>query len=195
MLIAFCGNGRYAGKNTAAGFVQEWCDIHGYPYYEKAFASAGKELIAKSLELEGDPVKVVDRFKVDGSLSVECSEGEGHHIIGRDYIINILEGMRDLFGSDFWTDVILPLPPFADPLINKGVTVITDLRFPAEAERVIALGGHVIEIHRESAEAGTSEGVMAESDLYKDIPSLDNNGTPEALRAQIFGLMTGLTKI
>jgi hypothetical protein len=194
LLIAFCGNGRYAGKNTAAGFVQEWCDINGFPYFEKAFASAGKELIAKSLGLEGNPVEVVDRFKMDGGLSVEHSEGEGHHILGRDYIINVLEGVRDLFGSDFWTDAILPA--FPDPLvIAKGVTVITDLRFPTEAERVIALKGYIVEIHRDSAEPGKSEGVLAESDLYKDIPSLDNNGTLEALRAQIFGLMTGLTKV
>ena len=85
------------------------------------------------------------------------------------------EGHRDVFGEDFWVDALLPLntvafenvgmfphkPPDAKidmqwPRNFMGqldqeppqICVITDCRFPNEAQRIKILGGQVWEIHR-----------------------------------------------
>lgn len=187
ILISFCANGRRAGKDTAANYVEEWCGIYGLSCARLAFADSGKQLIAKSLAIEGLPS--VDRFKEDGGISVETSEGNGHHLTGRDFIINLLNGARDLFGDDFWTDVILP-PVW---LPTADVTVITDLRFPSETDRILSLGGRIYEIYRDTAEDGQSEGeLLWAGDRARIWKRLLNNGSLDDLRTLVFSQMTGL---
>ncbi len=52
------------------------------------------------------------------------------------------EAHRDIFGKNFWLDATLPI----NYAHAHTITVITDCRFPNEAERVKVCGGYVFEV-------------------------------------------------
>lgn len=78
------------------------------------------------------------------------------------------EAHRDVFGDDFWVDALLPKGPtdetgmfpkwwenFFDPSIwdthyDSLLGIVTDVRFPNEAERIRELDGIVLEVGRPS---------------------------------------------
>lgn len=99
------------------------------------------------------------------------------------------EGHRDVFGENFWVDALLPTelrPPaglqehehglsvpiwplnFRGPLSADppDIAVITDVRFPNEAERIRDLGGQVWEIWRDYLHDDTHS---SEKRLPKDL--------------------------
>lgn len=205
MLVAFCSNGRKAGKGAAADYVQEWCAAQSITCHRDAFAIRMKLLVAATLgwvhETEGltndyiaELVAEVDAFKLGGGVRVWVDAPDKTDgvipIPGRDFIINLAgdsdsSGARGLFGAEFWTNLVLPYNwvPTAD------CTVITDLRFPVEANRVTESGGVVIEIQRDNAEGGRSEALL--DPLYIDA-TIENNDSLDQLRERVFTMMDGL---
>lgn len=98
---------------------------------------------------------------------------------------------RTVFGEDFWVDQVLPRPTTsrgqwlgeADRnhvlrvmYPDTSTLVFTDLRFPNEAQRIIDLGGFIIEVVRPGVE---SDGHASELHLPPDISRhiIFNGGT------------------
>jgi hypothetical protein len=90
------------------------------------------------------------------------------------------ESHREVFGTDFWVDMALPL----DTDHSNRILVVTDMRFPNEVARVRELGGITWKIERASE---TSFGAHpSEQDVDDDIDVfIDNNGTLEDLRVAV----------
>lgn len=94
------------------------------------------------------------------------------------------EGGRHVYGEDFWVDLVL------DPIRIGGDGmrfVITDVRFPNEADAIRAIGGIVVRIDRPGVGPNTApDGTVHQSDIALDDYDfdyrIDNRGTLEELR-------------
>lgn len=70
------------------------------------------------------------------------------------------EAHRDVFGSDFWIDAVLPNPSAMN--LGRGdydewdILVVTDVRFPNEAEAILEAGGEIWHIIRPGIDDGDS---------------------------------------
>lgn len=100
------------------------------------------------------------------------------------------EAHRDVFGHDFWTRVVLPNPVAAnwgraDVDEMADFLVITDVRFPNEADHIHDCGGQVWKIDRPTVAKG--DGHASEKPLapeYLDVV-IDNSGTLDDLKAHL----------
>jgi hypothetical protein len=95
-----------------------------------------------------DPLGVCDKLKEEGHIRWSYGPPSEHgDITGREYLQKYgTEAHRDVFGQNFWVNVCLP-----EGFIHAAqVVVVTDVRFPNEAERIHELGGHVWQIIRPS---------------------------------------------
>lgn len=116
---------------------------------------------------------------------------------------------RDVFGSDFWIDAVLPPPgdwddpleiPDADALgeryPNIDVLVITDVRFPNEAQRIKDLKGEIWEIVRPQLDEEESEdGHASEQPLPRNLVDrtiVNDAGLPELIQKVKIAYMEGL---
>lgn len=101
------------------------------------------------------------------------------------------KGMRDMFGPDVWVSRLLGY--WVE--LGKPNVVITDCRYPNEAEAVRSLGGIVIRINRPGAgldgEAGAHE---SEVKLPEDLVDIEvfNDGTIGDLRAEMRKILDSL---
>lgn len=201
MLIALHSKGRRAGKDTTANSIRDWCADHNLTYRRLAFADQVKLLVARALDIGGstDEIQIarVDELKLYGQVEWRIYDGENEgrsgKMTGREFIINLAgdgptTGARGLFGANFWLDQALPL--HWDPC-ETDVTVITDLRFPEEAERVHYHGGYIVEIFNDRAE---SPGGRSEQGLPRQLidRQLLNTHTIDALRERTRVLMNAL---
>jgi hypothetical protein len=176
-LIALNGR-RGSGKDTAYSFIHQWCEERGVSVGRRGFADALKLSFARifipSASID-EAVVWCDILKQEGHFSVEWG-GEDkqpgqktlvrHEMTGRLMLQRYgTEAHRDVFGDNFWVDVLLPLTSFHDDLEGlqntwprnfmgqldqypPQICVITDCRFENEAERVKELGGKIWEVHR-----------------------------------------------
>jgi hypothetical protein len=166
-----------------------------------AFADKLKMSACAALGIEyqdaADAVAICNDIKEHGRLTVRLKGGTGSAVIsqfiGREYLQWYgTEAHRDIFGQNFWVDALLP---FADVGEHYGlawhlnnlfpgadVIVVTDVRFPNEAERIISLGGEVWYIDAETRlgplpdDAHVSEQPLSDKYLTATV---DNNGTLE----------------
>ena len=118
------------------------------------------------------------------------------------------EAHRHVFGDDFWVDALLPRPPISyiipveldkaqdaaiDALLRQTypdvpLLVITDCRFPNEAERILSLNGEVWRIEADERlgklppDAHISEYGLPDELVTRVI---DNNGPQEAFIAAV----------
>ena len=121
------------------------------------------------------------------------------HLTGRKYLQWMGTEARKVFGEDFWVDQVLPNP--RDPgggwygyehrqhiveSMYPGVETLafTDLRFENEAQRILDLGGFIIEVVRPGAE---SDGHDSELKLPPNISRyvIFNGGTLTHLRWEV----------
>lgn len=84
-------------------------------------------------------------------------EGGSKNISGREFLQYYgTEAHRDVFGTDFWVDQVLPgtQNAFAKRVEREpwDVLLISDVRFPNEAKRVRKVGGKIIRITRPDLE-------------------------------------------
>lgn len=102
----------------------------------------------------------------------------------RRFLQDLGGAVRDMFGEDFWSD-----RAFGEAKKWPDV-VISDVRYPNEAEQVKALGGKLVRIDRPGREA---LGHVSETALlaFKDWDEvLVNDGDVPALEAKIVKLAT-----
>ncbi len=158
MIIGFSGL-KGSGKNTAAEFVAEGF-AHDYEVRMLSFAEKLKQSAAACFGIDKeDAVEFCDKLKKDGhtvELWVESREGriKPISVTGREFLQNYgTEAHRNIFGKDFWVDAL-----FQDLFMGEEwgtkLFLITDCRFPNEAEAIKYHGGKVVEIVRPQVETG-----------------------------------------
>jgi hypothetical protein len=159
-VIGLTGRAR-AGKDTVASIIaDELGDLH---VIREGFADKLKISAARALGIAGTPedcIAACDALKVDGQVEVELGMfGPVDTITGRRFLqLYGTEAHRDVFGEDFWLDAVLPTrlvtgdlfgsPALALDRFDADVLVVSDVRFPNEAERVLDVGGEVWEVLR-----------------------------------------------
>src|SRR5690606_24199645 len=106
----------------------------------------------------------------------------------REFLQNLGQAGREHFGETFWIEQALS----EDVLARADLTVVTDVRYPNEAEHIRALGGEIWEIHRPGLE---SDGHASEQPLPEELVDwvIYNTGTLEDLKHNVYGLASGLS--
>ena len=94
------------------------------------------------------------------------------------------ESHRDVFGTDFWVDMALPL----DTDHSDRLLVVTDVRFPNEVIRVLDLGGVVWKLERETATLHSAHPSEQDLDEWVNV-FVDNTGSLDDLRVQVKQLL------
>jgi hypothetical protein len=175
----------------------------------------GDKLKESAMEALGFYPEDADAFKETGLITASFDSPYGEEkvelvITGRAYLqMYGTEAHRDVFGEWFWIDQVLPLDPEADdreyPLLTQpwqekfrradrelpDYAVVTDVRFPEEADRILYLGGEIWRIDSderlgENEDMHPSEAMLPESYISEVI---DNNGTLEELTEQVKGIL------
>jgi hypothetical protein len=205
-----------AGKDTCYELIAE----HSCGSVKRlAFADKMKIAAAKSIGYSGSDhelINIMNAFKQRGKLAAKPSyprlarDGAGWlpenipsvEMDGRTFLQNFGHFHREVFGDNFWVDLILPeaiehTPGMTDedhanvnrlrllqrhPNVDK--LVVTDVRYPNEAERILSLGGEVYEITRINVE---SDGHETEQPLDRSLVTaqLRNNSTRAYLLDQL----------
>ena len=174
-----------SGKDTTFEAIRT---LTGGLAVRRAFADNLKRLGALAL---GYDYAKMDAFKEKGAIDVfddasASNSGDAISVVtGRQYLQNLGVGAREVFGSNFWVDQVLPLDRARRELIwcyhpelleLPKWAVVTDVRFPNEAQRVLDLGGEVWEVVRPGLE---SDGHASEVPLPRDLVTrtIHNDGT------------------
>jgi hypothetical protein len=180
MLIGL--NGRLkSGKDTTFNVIKEL-----EPTAERvSFAAKLKESAAASIGLDVDTLEMLkgkeDLFFIAGGV---------FKFNVRQYLQWFgTEGHREVFGDNFWVDQALP----RDLVHDARLIVVTDMRFPNEAQRVIDLGGLTVKVEREVETAHSAHASEQNIDEMIDY-FLDNTGTLDDLRESVKGLISHLRR-
>lgn len=224
-LIGLNGKAR-SGKDTTADLIQSWCNANNFSSARHGFADKLKESAAHSVGVFEDEIEFCNELKAKGTsvLVVKPLPGElsGSDVIsavtGREFLQYYgTEAHREVFGSDFWVDSLLPntqenfgkrfeeeviegnsrasFEPLPDWWKNfrAGAAIadfclVTDVRFDNEAERIIELGGSIWRIVRDGSGAGEH---ASEQELPGELVSItiDNNGTLNDLSESVETIM------
>lgn len=209
-LIGFCGK-LGAGKDTAWLAVEQWAKENGRTAVRRGFADKLKWSAARifypKITLE-DALEWANTIKQDQG-DYNRTEIREYHTWAPDIVASVTgrqflqrygtEAHRQVFDDNFWVNALLPdnpdayVPPtWPDNFDNADFAVITDVRFPNEAERIYELRGDIIEIVRPSLE--TQEGPVHASEAGFDrhfiTRSLSNDGTIEELHEKVKDYLT-----
>lgn len=190
MIIGLNGVKR-AGKNLSAELIRK---SYGkkYAVQEWSFAKTLKASAAAALGVITDkPEAWADRFKEKSCIVIVDNCGttfeESTLITGREYLQWYgTEAHRDIFGDDFWIDIVLdPIKEHADEW-NYRLDLITDVRFPNEAEAIREAGGAIIKIRRPDVE-DTGDTHASEQPLPSELVDYEvwNSGTIHALKENL----------
>jgi hypothetical protein len=193
MLIGLHGKMR-SGKDTAAQFILEWAEGEFPAVRRDAFADRLKISAARALGYEGNNSDCVDfcnELKLDGNWIevsfVNDDLAETRTISGREYLQYYgTEAHREVFDTDFWVNAVL------DKYDPQELLVVTDVRFPNEAEAIRNAGGEVWQVLRQTP--GFDNGVSghaSEMPLSSDLidTTIVNNGTLDHFRDLVLSLM------
>lgn len=149
-----------AGKNTAAARIALYSPL---PVVEVSYAAKLKESAAALL---GCTVEHLEAWKNDERVQIIVCDHIGPMFYEGQTARAFLqrygtEAHRDVFGEDFWLDAALP----RDRDYSRALYVVTDVRFPNEAQRVRDLGGMVVKIIGPRSDTGAHR---SEQDLDCD---------------------------
>lgn len=218
ILLAFNGV-KGAGKDSAAsaakaliGRVPKPDDQVAWSVRRDGFADRLKLSAANALghltDDVDDAVAFCNSLKDPGvHVVVEHERAPSRHIsdiAGREYLQYYgTEAHRDVFGQDFWIDVVLPnrevdalgrpkdfffgrpFDPFQtnrNGLSWREILALPDLRFDNEAEAVHSVGGQVWLIQNDEAEKAVDDHPSEQPLMGENIDVvIDNNGTRREL--------------
>jgi hypothetical protein len=125
-----------AGKDTVYNIFKD--EFAGYPVNRLAFADLLKDSAMAALGLDKDAANL---FKEEATILIDVAGAE-YQLSGREYLQRYgAEAHREIFGKDFWVDA-------AFNRLEKGVTIVTDVRFDNEAEAIHDVGGVIWRIER-----------------------------------------------
>jgi hypothetical protein len=200
-LLGLAGQAR-SGKDTVASMVEDILkeEVPDLDVHRDAFANRLKVSAAHALGFKFDTIDEYrdwsDRIKSNAVIQVVLPESpyrpvEGpvdiiQEISGREYLqFYGTEAHREVFDKDFWVWSLLEDPPECDLLI------VTDVRFPNEAEAIREMGGEVWEVYR--TETATVPVHASEEPLPASLIDCEitNDGTLEELKEQVKELLDG----
>jgi hypothetical protein len=198
-----------SGKDTTYDFIAK----HHRSALRVAFADKLKSIAALAIgfDPELDTQALVDLmneckvfwdFEVSKRLTSMPGEQacmEITHFTGRQYLQWLGANARVVFGDTFWIDQVLPQPyevwadhrksidndrVLRERYPDTDLVVVTDVRYPNEAERVQQLGGKVWEVVRPGL---TSDGHSSETPLPRDLVDtvIENDGSLAELSATV----------
>lgn len=166
-LIGITGR-KYSGKDTAFRTIKSWAEGRHLFAERQGFADKLKLSALRCFKPDAsmdEALEWADALKIEDPLNHVAAQmfekGQDQlsefRVSGREFLQNFgTEAHRDVFDPDFWVNALLPTG-YADPLTPKWwknfeddtiFAVITDVRFPNEAQRIKELGGVIFEIHR-----------------------------------------------
>lgn len=174
-----------SGKDT----VYEMINKESYGRSVERIAFADKLKMSAMLALGLKPCCADEAIVMANDLKEE----EIH--IGQDDMVKVITGRqylqwygteahRQVFGDNFWVDMLLPLD--LNPDIMADIVVVTDVRFSNEAKRIRTLGGEVWYI--DATERLPEREVHASEQM---LPNelidwhVDNNGTLDNLEHEV----------
>lgn len=164
------------GKDTVAG------------YLEKKFPGRVKRVaFADELKKYAMLIFGLSEEQCFGSKEIKETADPRYGKSPRQILQEFGEKMRDIY-EDIWVDKVLyeKIPQ----LREEGFThfVISDVRYPNEADKVIFEGGHVVRLHRDAGGTAVGSNHASETSM-NDYPHIDfeveNNGTLEELFTSI----------
>lgn len=171
-----------AGKDTVFEFIREWGEDQGQMKAENeiavardAFADRLKRSAAHAFGVFNDEIDFCDRLKQrESSVYVAMAEGSTIRVSGREFLqFYGTEAHRDVFGHDFWIEALFDFQDapaaYASGRGQPDVLVITDCRFPNEAQAVRVRGGEVWEVRRPDHDGGDGIAHVSTSRLPSDL--------------------------
>lgn len=174
MLIGLHGKAR-AGKDQSYQYIAEWAQTEAHAVRRDAFADRLKVSAARALGFRGsydEAIGFANDIKenrhvgfmtlvYDGAYTSELDpEAPNALITGREYLQYYgTEAHREVFSNDFWISAVL------DHYDPNELLVVTDARFPNEAEAIQAAGGEIWRIVRPGYELITEDGHISEVPL------------------------------
>lgn len=167
MLIGLSGKKR-SGKNTVADFMLEWAEEYGFPASQQAFAEKLKLSAALAFGCSAhEAAFFCEDLKESGTISVTSDEFD-FEISGREFLQWYgTEAHRQVFDDQFWIKQLLP-----ENLNHQDeLIVITDVRFPNEAEAIRIVGGDIIRVVRTDSE--TADEHASEQPLPEDLIDIE----------------------
>ena len=178
--IGLMGRAR-TGKDTAAGLLVP------YGYTRLAFAEP-----LRDLAVEVDPyVGVVDGRAVrytEAVMAVGYERAKDDHLELRRVLQRLGTGARHVLGDSVWVDALAAL---VDAMPVWAPVVVTDVRFPNEAERLRQLGFVMVRLTRTAAPpAGEHVSETALDRVPADV-TYANDGTVEDLRRFLVSKVLG----
>lgn len=173
MLIGLHGR-KQAGKDTVHQRIERIYDTRavGVPVERASFADLLYESAATALGLTVDDLQAL---KSEPAVVLELADYRGHYMRGgqrrrlctiREYLQRFgTESHRHIFGDNFWVDNL------AKNLHTHGgrIVVVTDVRFPNEAEAVRAAGGHVVRVVGPTEVEDAGDGHASEAPLPESL--------------------------
>ena len=188
-LIGLMGYAR-VGKDTVGDILVE---RHGYK--RRAFADKVRELAFAANPIIGawpsnilTDVIMLDRYAEEVEIQgYETAKAKYPEL--RDFLVRLSVGVKAILGPDVWVDATLP--PVGDPFFPRfehyvpHPTVVTDVRYANEAQRILDLGGALWRVSREGVGPANDE----ERRSFLDIPTpsllIINDGTLEELEERV----------
>lgn len=173
VLLALAGASR-SGKGTCAAVVHEVAAERGLTVCERQLSGPGKQYLASAFRpdiTEQEAIEWFEELKKESEVKVQVNSAGSSFIAAsfgsctlQEYMQRMIQGARDRWGSEFWTDKLLPegqgeflqeawWERFTYKLDENSfdavdIALISDLRQVNEAQRVKQLGGVVIEMWR-----------------------------------------------
>lgn len=171
MLIGLNGK-KQSGKDTVAQFMLDWAKTNDFNARRVAFADQLKVSAARALGFpEDDALVFCNELKSSGVVSVKCLE-YSFEISGREFLQRYgTEAHRELFGDDFWIHQVIS----EDLDHSNELLIVTDVRFPNEADAIHCAGGDVIKMVREGSEEDSHPSEQDLDDSYIDIEILNDS--------------------
>lgn len=181
-IIGLSGYAR-SGKDTTADYL-----VEKYGYTKMSFAAPMKEALYK---LNPD-VRDISELVWTVQQVVDLSGWEGAKEITPD-VRGLLQRFgtevgREMFGENFWVDLAMSQIP------DGSKIVVSDVRFPNEADAIKKLGGKVLRVERDGVEAVNAHISETALDGYDFDVRIPNNKDITALHFLIETLINGLER-
>lgn len=180
-----------AGKDTAYDIIKEIRRVKqaqmrsesGWRTQRAGFADKLKIMAAKALGMteisDYSCIKLMNECKENWQIEVYRKQSARAitKFTGREYLQWFGGEARTVFGENFWIDQVLPnTTSYEEGQValhcqypDTDMLVITDVRYPNEAQRVKDLGGEIWEVVRPGLE---SDGHGSETPLTRELVDL-----------------------
>lgn len=203
----FKTSGKDTAYEQIKTYVQNGKDDPSYRVERRAFADKIKIMGAMTLGFdrpEEDLIRLMNSLKEGSTLTILYDDPESapstpfrdnavlHSLTGRQYLQWFGQHARTIFGDDFWVKQVLPEDRVEYEKVWRtvgrtgaiaclpAIACVTDVRYPNEAQRVLELGGTVLEIVRPELQ---SDGHESEKPLPRNLVTrtVINDGTLDDL--------------